>query len=127
QVVRWNRYERRGEQYGEFAKVDNPAIGSTLYYYLKGEPKAVQLIKDLEGTLIQELAGNAKKGLQKASWNLTKRADPAPQGAGPGGGGMRRGGRINLVDSGVYKVTLNVDGKDIATKTIKVSPDPNFK
>ncbi len=128
EVVRWNRYERRGEQYGEFAKVDNPAIGSTLYYYLKGEPKAVKLIiKDLEGALIQELAGNAKKGLQKASWNLTKRADPAPQGAGPGGGGMRRGGRINLVDSGVYKVTLNVDGKDIATKTIKVSPDPNFK
>src|SRR5665647_3061850 len=128
EVVRWNRYERRGEQYGEFAKVDNPAIGSTLYYYLKGEPKAVKLIiKDLEGTLIQELAGNAKKGLQKASWNLTKRADPAPQGAGPGGGGMRRGGRINRVDSGVYKVTLNVDGKDIATKTIKVSPDPLFK
>jgi hypothetical protein len=128
EVVRWNRYERRGEQYGEFAKVDNPAVGSTLYYYLKGEPKAVKLvIKDLEGTLIQELAGNAKKGLQKASWNLTKRVDPSQQAAGPRPGGGMRGGRINLVDYGVYKVTLNVDGKDIATKTIKVSPDPNFK
>ena len=80
EVVRWNRYIQSGEQYGEFAKVDNPAVGSTLYYYLKGEPKAVKLIiKDLEGTLIQELAGNAKKGLQKASWNLTKRVDPAQQ------------------------------------------------
>ena len=25
EVIRWNRYERRGESYGEFAKVDNPA------------------------------------------------------------------------------------------------------
>ena len=109
--------------YGEFAKVDNPVVGSTLYYYLKGEPKAVKLvIKDLEGTLIQELAGNAKKGLQKATWNLTKRVEPSQPGAAPGGG-MRRG-RMNMVDFGLYKVTLNVDGKDIATKTIKVSPDP---
>ena len=97
--------ERRGESYGEFAKVDNPVIGSTIYYYLKGEPKAVKIvIKDLEGTLIQELAGNAKKGLQKASWNLTKRADPSQQAAGPGGG--MRGGRMNMVDYGLYKVTL---------------------
>jgi hypothetical protein len=31
------------------------------------------------------------------------------------------------VDYGLYKVTLSVDGKDIATKTVKVSPDPKFK
>ena len=34
---------------------------------------------------------------------------------------------MNQVDNGVYKVTLNVDGKDVATKTVKVSPDPMFK
>ena len=126
--MRWNRYIQSGEQYGEFAKVDNPALGSTLYYYLKGEPKAVKIvIKDLEGTLIQELTGAVKKGLQKASWNLTKRVDPSQQAAGrPGGGGMRGRG-ANLVDYGFYNVTLNVDGKDIATKKIKVSPDPLFK
>jgi hypothetical protein len=125
EVVRWNRYIQAGEQYGEFAKVDNPPVNSTLYYYIKGEPKAVKLVvKDLEGTLIQELTGNAKKGLQKASWNLAKRQEPGqPQPAG----GMRRGRGANLVDYGLYKVTLNVDGKDIATKTIKVSPDPLFK
>jgi len=125
EVIRWNRLERRGEQYGEHAKVDNPAIGSTLYYYLKGEPKAVKLIiKDLEGALIQELTGNAKKGLQKASWNLAKRQEPGQQ---PAAGGMRRGRGANLVDYGLYNVTLNVDGKDIATKKVKVSPDPLFK
>ena len=46
----------------------------------------------------------------------------AQPGAAPGGG-MRRG-RMNMVDFGLYKVTPNVDGKDIASKTIKVSPDP---
>jgi hypothetical protein len=44
----------------------------------------------------------------------------------PGGGGPR-GGRGNQADYGTYKVTLNVDGKDIATKTVKLSPDPLFK
>ncbi len=117
-----------GEQYGEFAKVDNPALGSTLYYYLKGEPKAVKIvIKDLEGTLIQELTGAAKKGLQKASWNLTKRVDPAQQAAGRPRRRHARPGRPTSSTTAFYNVTLNVDGKDIATKKIKVSPDPLFK
>ncbi len=125
EVVRWNRYIQAGEQYGEFAKVDNPPVGATLYYYLKGEGKSVKLVvKDLEGTLIQEVTGAAKKGLQKATWNLAKRIEPGQQPGGPGG--MRRRG-ANLVDYGTYKVTLNVDGKDMATKTVKVSPDPLFK
>ena len=38
-----------------------------------------------------------------------------------------RGRGANLVDYGLYKVTLNVDGKDIATKKVRVSPDPLFK
>ncbi len=126
EVIRWNRYDSGGEQYGEFAKCDNPAVAATLYYYLKGDPKTVKLtVKDPDGTVIQELAGTTKKGLQKTSWNLTRRVEGQPAG-GPPGGGMRRRG-MNLVDAGVYKVTLNVDGKDIATKTVKVSPDPMFK
>ncbi|MBE0710774.1 MAG: hypothetical protein IH583_00205, partial [Candidatus Aminicenantes bacterium] len=128
EVIRWNRLERRGEQYGEFAKVMNPAIDSTIYYYLKAEPKSVKLvIKDLEGNLIQEMGGNSKKGLQKASWNLAKRADPTQQPPAGMRGGGGRGGRGNLADYGTYKVTLIVDGKDIATKTLKLSPDPLFK
>jgi photosystem II stability/assembly factor-like uncharacterized protein len=126
EVVRWNRLERRGEQYGEFAKIDNPQIASTLYYYLKADPKSVKLvIKDLEGNVLQEITGTAKKGLQKASWNMTKRVDAAAQAAGPRPGGRGRG--ANLVDYGLYKVTLKVDDKDVETKTLKVSPDPKFK
>jgi hypothetical protein len=38
-----------------------------------------------------------------------------------------RGRGANYVDYGNYKVTLTVDDKDVATKTVKVSPDPKFK
>jgi len=128
EVVRWNRYRREGEQYGEFAKVDNPPIASTIYYHLKADAKSAKLvIKDLEGTLIQELTGAVKKGLQKVSWNLMRRVDPSQQAAGGRPGGGMRGRGANLVDYGNYKVTLNVDGKDVETKTVKVSPDPLFK
>jgi hypothetical protein len=125
ETVRWNRLERRGEQYGEFAKVDNPPIAATFYYYLKADPKSVKLVvKDLEGNVLQEMNGAAKKGLQKAAWGLTRR-QPAGQQPPPGGGMRGRG--ANLVDYGTYKVTLMVDDKDVVTKTMKVSPDPLFK
>jgi photosystem II stability/assembly factor-like uncharacterized protein len=51
--------------------------------------------------------------------------DQPPQMTMPAGGG--RGGRANLVDAGVYKVTLTVDGKEIATKKMTIVPDPLFK
>jgi photosystem II stability/assembly factor-like uncharacterized protein len=128
EAIRWNRYIQAGEQYGEFAKTVNPAVGTSIYYYLKADPKSVKVVvKDLEGTVVQELSGTAKKGLQKADWNLTRRVDPSQQGQGPRPGGGMRGRGANLVDYGTYKVTLVVDGKDIATKTVKVSPDPLFK
>ena len=128
EAIRWNRYIQAGEQYGEFAKTMNPPLGTSIYYYLKAEPKSVKLVvKDLEGTVVQELSGSAKKGLQKADWNLTRRVDPSPQGQAPRPAGGMRGRGANLADYGTYKVTLTVDGKDIATKTVKVSPDPLFK
>lgn len=129
-TIRWNRFERRGETLGEFAKVDNPPLGSTIYYYLKAEPKSVKLtVKDLEGNVMQEITGTAKKGLQKAAWNLTRTTPGAPAGGqrGAGGGGGQRGMGGARADAGIYKVTLNVDGKDVETKKMNVLPDPLFK
>ncbi|MGE5357803.1 MAG: WD40/YVTN/BNR-like repeat-containing protein, partial [Bacteroidales bacterium] len=40
---------------------------------------------------------------------------------------MGRGRGANQVDPGVYKVTLSVDGKEIATKKMTVAPDPLFR
>jgi hypothetical protein len=108
-------------------------------------------------TIQEYAAASSKKGLQKVVWNLGRQAaggggrggsgrggasggqpagaaapaapevqnpDQPPQ-AAPAGGG--RGGRVNLVDAGVYKVTLTVDGKEVATKKMIVAPDPLFK
>jgi len=128
-VVRWNQFERRGESYGEFAKVLNPRPSATIYYYLKGEAKSVKLtVKDLEGSVMQEITGAAKKGLQKVAWNLIRTVAGAPAGGqrGTGGGGQRGMGGAQA-GAGIYKVTLNVDGKDIETKKLNLLPDPLFK
>jgi photosystem II stability/assembly factor-like uncharacterized protein len=136
-TIKWNRFERRGDTLGELAKADNPPVGATIYYYLKADAQKVTItIKDLDGATIQELTPSSKKGLQKALWGLT-RGGTTPPGGGPAGvanpdqppqmgPGGRFGGR-NLVDPGVYKVTLTVDAKDVATKRLTVSPDPLFK
>jgi len=130
-VTRWSRYERRGETLGEMARANNPPNGASIYYYLKADAKTVKLtIKDLEGNLIQELNGAVKKGLQKNVWDLNRQAAAGAPAGGPGGfgGGGGRGGRGGLsVDNGAYKVTLTVDGKEIATKKVTVNPDPMFK
>jgi photosystem II stability/assembly factor-like uncharacterized protein len=166
-ATRWNRFERRGETLGEMVKANNPPVGATIYYYLKADAQNVKVtIKDLEGNVVQEFTPTAKKGLQRAFWNLNRQAaagqggpggrggagggrggaaEPgvagaaAPGGAGAAGapnpdqppqaaGGGGRGGRGgNLVEPGVFKVTLSVDGKEVETKKLTVSPDPLFK
>jgi photosystem II stability/assembly factor-like uncharacterized protein len=158
-AVKWNRFERRGETLGEMVRAVNPPIGATIYYFLKADAQKVTVtIKDLEGTTVNEFTPTAKKGLQKAFWNLNRQAAPGapPVGAGRGGrggaepgaaaapgapapnpdqppqaapaGGGGRGGRGGLqVEPGVFKVTLTVDGKEVETKKLTVSPDPLFK
>jgi photosystem II stability/assembly factor-like uncharacterized protein len=152
-TVKWSRFERRGETLGEMVKADNPPVGANIYYFLKADAQNVKVtVKDLEGNTIQELTPTAKRGLQKAFWNLGRQAAGAssgPGGRGGAGGGQGapagapvvnnpdqppqaaggggRFGRPNLVDAGVYKVTLTVDGKDVETKKMTVSPDPLFK
>ena len=125
ETIRWNRLEMGGEQYGEFAKVDNPPIGAGIYYWLKAEPKSVKLIiKDLEGNVIQEVTGAAKKGFQKVFWGLTRRPAQGQDQPGMMGGGGGRFGRSMGASAGTYKAVLNIDGKDVETKTLVVKPDP---
>ena len=137
-TIAWRRFERRGDTLGEMAKADNPPVGQNIYYYLKADAQKVTItIKDLEGSQIAELSQSsaealrpsAKKGLQKVFWGLNRVAAGAPAGGGQrgAGGGGQRGGGGAAVEPGAYKVTLTVDGKEVATKRIVVSPDPMFK
>ncbi len=94
-AVKWNRFERRGETLGEMVRAVNPPVGATIYYYLKADAQKVTVtIKDLEGTTVNEFTPTAKKGLQKAFWNLNRQAPPgaAPVNAGRGGRGAAEPG-----------------------------------
>jgi len=117
-TIQWNMLERRGPTYGEFARVNNPTVGANVYYYLKQPAKSVKLvIKDLEDGVIQELNGMTGKGIQKVFWNLRKRAEQRE-------GRQFRMRFASTVDPGEFNVTLVVDGKEVATKKLKVVQDP---
>lgn len=134
-AIRWNRLEMRGDTLGELTKADNPPNGANIYYYLKADAQNVKVtIKDLEGNAIAEFTPSNKRGLQKVFWGLNRvTAAQAAAGGGRGGGGAAfaggggRGGFGAMVENGVYKVTLTVDGKDVETKKMTILPDPLFK
>ncbi|MFQ6069443.1 MAG: hypothetical protein ACE5LC_02840 [Candidatus Aminicenantales bacterium] len=117
-TVKWNMYERRGQRYGEFARVSNPPSGSTIYYYLKKAADSVRiLVKDLQGKNIQELKGQTRQGMNKVFWNLRKKA-------------VSREGRSRSygapVQPGEFKIVLEVNGKEVMEKTLEVIQDPMF-
>jgi photosystem II stability/assembly factor-like uncharacterized protein len=117
-TIKWNMLERRGPQYGEFARVSNPPTGATIYYYLKEPAKSVKiLIKDLDGNELRELRGSKGKGISRVSWNLRKQPESEE-------GGQRRRGRAALVNPGSFKVSLIVDDKEVMVKKLKVVQDP---
>jgi hypothetical protein len=74
------------------------------------------VVKDLAGETLREIRGSGDPGLKKVSWNLRKTVRQQE------GQPRRRG--APLVEAGMYKVTLMVDDKEIATKDLKVINDP---
>jgi hypothetical protein len=120
-VVWWRRFDRRGQTLGEFASADNPPPGSTIYYFLKDKANKVTVtVKGLDGEPINELNGSVAKGLQKVTWNLTRRVPPEKL------EGLDRDARQRLqrLDPGTFNITLSVDGKEVVTKKLVVKPDP---
>jgi photosystem II stability/assembly factor-like uncharacterized protein len=116
----------------------NPAYGAAISYYLSKPQTSVALrIRDAGGTQVRELTGNDLRdargaGINRVYWDM--RHQPLPplsgqQGGGGGGGGGGFGGGGNNgpnVMPGDYRVTLVVDGKDVATKTLRVSGDKDM-
>ena len=118
----------------------NPTYGVPISYHLSKPQTSVALrIRDGSGTQVREITGNDLRDAQKAGvnrvfWDL--RHQPltavAGQGQGPGGGGGGGGfggGGNNgpNVMPGEYRVTLVVDGKDVATKNIRVAGDKDMQ
>lgn len=140
-AIKWRMFEQRGPTYGEFAWVRNPPNTAEIYFYLKDSADSLQIvIKDLAGSDIaivnggdDNLEGMMEKGLHNWSWNMT-RIIPRPAGSGqfggrggPGGAGSAQArfrGRSQPVDAGLYKVTLIVNGEEVATHDLRIVDDP---
>jgi photosystem II stability/assembly factor-like uncharacterized protein len=117
-VIKWRMLERRGQQYGEFARTTNPPNGAKIYYYVKNEVDKVEIvIQDLEGNEMRKLTGSGSKGLHLSTWNLRKSAPQAQAGQSR----ARSGGEVA---AGVYKIVFMVDGEEIQTKKLEILDDP---
>jgi hypothetical protein len=118
----------------------NPTYGAAISYYLSKPQTNVALrIRDAAGTQVREITGNDLRdgrgaGVNRVYWDLRHQplaplaGQPAGGGGGGGGGGFGGGGNNGPhVMPGDYRVTLVVDGKDIATKTLRVSGDKDME
>ena len=120
-VIKWRMLERRGQQYGEFARTTNPPNEAKIYYYLKDKVDKVKfVVQDLEGKEIQKITGSSGKGLQQSTWNLRRNASQAQA-------GQRRARQEEELAAGVYKIVFFVDGEEIQTKKLEILEDPILK
>jgi photosystem II stability/assembly factor-like uncharacterized protein len=114
----------------------NPAYGAAISYYLSKPQTNVALrIRDAAGNQVRELTGTDLRdargaGINRVYWDLRHQplAPLAGQPAGGGGGGGFGGGGNNgpNVMPGEYRVTLVVDGKDVATRPVRVTGDKDM-
>jgi hypothetical protein len=117
-VIKWKMLERRGQQYGEFARTTNPPNGASIYFYLKEKVDKVEIsIQDLEGNEIRKLNGNGSNGLNRIAWNLRRNTPPRQA-------GQRRARTGGEVAAGIYKIVFMVDGIEVQTKKLEILEDP---
>ena len=132
--MQYNQANDRGFVTDKPFRGKNPEYGAPISYYLRSEPKQLALrIQDASGNTVREISGNdvsnaRKAGINRVHWDLRHQplvAQPgAPAGRGGGGGGGGGGGMNGPnVLPGEYRVTLVVDGKDVATKPVRVNGD----
>jgi len=116
----------------------NPTYGAAISFYLSKPQTSVALrIRDGAGTQVREITGDDLRaargaGINRVDWDL--RHQPLTplagqqQGGGGGGGGFGGGGNNGPnVMPGDYRVALVVDGRDVATKTVRISGDKDMQ
>ncbi len=132
EVIRWRRMPEAGSSGTRRYVGENPGTDAQLFYSLSRDVQSAELeIRDITGRRVALLSGGNRTGLQKVTWDMRITAGatpPAASGAagrgGFGGGGGRFGG--GRVASGLYQVSLVIDGTVVATESLKISEDPNY-
>ncbi|HMO16132.1 MAG TPA: PDZ domain-containing protein, partial [Pirellulaceae bacterium] len=124
-VIKAARRQERGTGVTREFKGQDPYPGATIYYSLGNSANSVSLtITDPLGTPIREFEASNSIGLHRVRWDLRRTARGGQQ--RPGGGGGFGGGGFGgaaQVASGVYIVTLTVDGR-VFKETIFVEDHP---
>lgn len=132
EVIRWRRMPSAGSSGTRRYVGENPGTDAQLFYSLSRDVQSAELeIRDITGRRVALLAGGNRTGLQKVIWDMritagtTPPAAPAAGGRGGfgGGGGRFGGGRVG---SGLYQVSLVIDGTVVATESLKISEDPEY-
>jgi photosystem II stability/assembly factor-like uncharacterized protein len=137
QAMQFNPANDRGFVTDKPFRGRNPTFGAAISYYLKEPAKNLTLrVRDAGGSTIREITENdlrdaRKEGINRVHWDLRYQpltpvaGQPAGGPGGGGGGGGFGGGGNNgpFVTPGEYRVTLVVEGKDIATKPVRVIGD----
>lgn len=131
-AVAWKQDRRIGTEIpgDKWWQGENAPRGTAIAYYMKsaGGDAKITITDTATGTEFRTQTAPSAAGLNRWQWDLCSTPIAAPQGGGRGGGGgggfgggCQGGGRA--ATPGVYKLTVNVGGKDIGSQTFKVLED----
>ncbi len=132
-----------------FFTAENPAEGAAFTYHLAQPAQSVKLrVTTSTGTMVRDVMGATTAGvLHRVNWDLRFAAPTGTGRSGGGGGGEEGGGgggpgsqkpgviqlpvpshdiatRGAMVAPGTFKVTLEVDGAAVESRTFTVRADP---
>ena len=132
-AVAWKTDRRLGTEIpgDKWWEGENAPRGTAIAYYAKaaGGDAKITITETATGNEFRTQTAPSAAGLNRWQWDLcsTPIATPAGGGRGGGGGGGGFGGGCQgggrAAQPGVYKVTVNVGGKDIGTQTFRILED----
>lgn len=129
-AVMWRLYAHKGNAGNRTFIANNPPYGAIIHYYLreKAREKVRITIHDKAGGQISEvMMVRNEPGVHRVNWDLRHAPPFTLAQTAPGTGFVMAGVRGPRVLPGEYLVRLNIDGKDVMSKSLLVEEDPRIQ
>jgi hypothetical protein len=133
-TVRWILEPAHGKTLRRFTGENAPATPQIYYSLAAATPKVSFKVQDIDGKTLSVWSTNAKAGVNKTTWDMTRPIDdtkePVEKKGGKGGIGKKGGGGFGqqqnrrFASPGEYRVVMTVDGIDYTT-SLRLEADPN--
>ena len=126
----WRQLLNKGSTGSKTFIAQNPPYGAIIHYYLreKAKEKVRITVHDKAGNQINEvMMVRNEPGLHRTTWDFRFQPPFPMTQAAPGSGfalGFARGPRVL---PGEYLIKLNIDGKDVISKSVTVEEDPRIQ